>query len=25
MRLGWVSWLKSSAMQRDPDETILNL
>ncbi len=24
-RLGWVTWLKSAPLSRDPDETILNL
>lgn len=24
-RLGWVAWLKSAPLSRDPDETILNL
>ena len=24
-RLGWVSWLKSQALKRDPEDTILNL
>ncbi|HTT21507.1 MAG TPA: type VI secretion system baseplate subunit TssG, partial [Candidatus Sulfotelmatobacter sp.] len=24
-RLGWLTWMKSSAMDRDPQETILKL